>query len=403
MIFLFVRHLVDLDHFTPLAYALGKSGRRAALVTYTANIPTDDFRLSFLETQAGVEVVHLAADEAGLNPNLTIDEIFQIFSKSVFEELFNPVEGAVFVHEREWNAFTERLEQISRERGVPMICAPAYAETFINFLQRFDVFDQGPLKRGYAGVENFRAVISPGGPIDERLERSFWPGKRVVLGSPRFSLEWIDVLRDIAPPAVIGGREGNLRLAIFMRNRFYPVFWSELFAALKLMLRFPNVSIAIVGHIRKGDRSAYWDPLFGDVEFPFPREKFQFGKNSEIFEVAEGTAATRVMEWADCVLNMGTSVVMEAVALRKPVFSLDNLHSNVTVTARYLPSTHIGCRDDLLKVMLALVRNRESAIEQFYDTDRWTSFVRVFLGEGDVLARYSDYFDEARVAAIGKD
>lgn len=55
----------------------------------------------------------------------------------------------------------------------------------------------------------------------------------------------------------------------------------------------------------------------------------------------------QLMNWADVCIDLATSVVFEAVRLKKPVLAADYLHAGRSAIAVYMPETELRCRDDV--------------------------------------------------------
>ena len=391
MIIFFAPHLVEVDNFAPVIYKLSKQNTKSILVLYTNQVPYEDFRISFLKNLPHVTVEFIYDDLKNRVPEFSQRKLFLFFLSERIDGAQLKGGKCLFCTARVWDGFTDVIGEFAKEHGIPIISVPGFAETFTNYMQRYDSVEMSFVAKSNKVFANFDKIISPGGPVDRLLAKTFWDDKIVSLGSPRYCPEWIDIIRSIAPRRPLPSCDGNLRLAIFMRNRFYPVFWSELYMVFRVILRFPDVSLAIVPHMRSGDRSPTWDHMFGEVKFPFEFEQKFFGDRSEVHYLDPEIPATRVIEWADVVMNMGTSIVMEAVALRKPVISLDYLHNNVTVTAKFLEKSGINCRDDIFNIMHMFRTDRQKTLDEFYEESEWNRFVAAFLGHGDVLQKYSDF------------
>ena len=56
-----------------------------------------------------------------------------------------------------------------------------------------------------------------------------------------------------------------------------------------------------------------------------------------------------LLRWCDVVMDVATSVSFEAVKANKPVLAMEYLHAGYSTIARYIPSTEMRCRDDVLE------------------------------------------------------
>ncbi len=57
--------------------------------------------------------------------------------------------------------------------------------------------------------------------------------------------------------------------------------------------------------------------------------------------------SAHLMNWADVIIDLATSVVFEAVRARKPVLAADYLIAGRSTVAEYMPETELKCRDDV--------------------------------------------------------
>ena len=57
----------------------------------------------------------------------------------------------------------------------------------------------------------------------------------------------------------------------------------------------------------------------------------------------------QLMNWADVIIDLATSVVFEAVKAEKPVLAADYLHAGRSALAQFMPETELKCRDDVYR------------------------------------------------------
>jgi hypothetical protein len=107
--------------------------------------------------------------------------------------------------------------------------------------------------------------------------------------------------------------------------------------------------------------------------------------------VSDDVHSSALIEWSDLILDIGTSVVSEAVMLNKPVLAPEYLHANITTLAHYMPSTALRCRDDLYDALVSLIEDPE--LVGFKSEDERCSYIREIIEypTPHVLDRYVDF------------
>jgi len=94
-----------------------------------------------------------------------------------------------------------------------------------------------------------------------------------------------------------------------------------------------------------------------------------------------------LMRWADVIVDLATSVVFEAVKMKKPVLAADYLHAGRSALAHFMPETELRCRDDVYKRIDEFLSN---GCDSFYVEEHRQQFISEMLhaGKADVLPRY---------------
>jgi hypothetical protein len=95
----------------------------------------------------------------------------------------------------------------------------------------------------------------------------------------------------------------------------------------------------------------------------------------------------QLMNWADVIIDLATSVVFEAVKAEKPVLAADYLHAGRSALAQFMPETELKCRDDVYKRINGFLSNN---CKSFYVKENRQRFIDEMLHAGgpDVLTRY---------------
>ena len=195
-----------------------------------------------------------------------------------------------------------------------------------------------------------------------------------ILGSPRYCDEWLLRLKMIIPPSPLKKSDSRLKIVFFLRKDDFTIFWEEVGEVIFMIAAFPGTELIIKPHTRGGWRQS------------LTRDKSLLNlKNVHIAK--ENIHSTHLMDWADIMIDLATSVVYEAVKAGKPVLAADYLHAGRSTMAAYMPETELKCRDDVYhKIDIFLQKGCDS----FYVEAHRQRFIREIIDgpNADVLSRY---------------
>ena len=141
-----------------------------------------------------------------------------------------------------------------------------------------------------------------------------------------------------------------------------------------MVAAFPGVELIIKPHTRGGWRQ----PLT-------TKSSLRHLPNISVAE--EDVHSIHLMNWADVIIDLATSVVFEAVKAKKPVLAADYLHAGRSALAYFMPETELRCRDDVYKRIEEFLSH---GCDSFYVEDHRQRFINEMLNVGgpDVLPRY---------------
>ncbi len=333
----------DVDHVVPVVDALARRGAvRIRLVVYDP-IKTfrSDYRLRYLGRQHGIIVKHLLDLPAiGSRRRLSAALLRGLFGLAVglqrrvpsnrVSRLFRPLLGrlqralkqrcasavaiaalvaeietidrGIVVFDHTINPLAEAATAAARRRGLATLALP-HSIPHLSDLPRDAVIGSADGDRLDWGALYDRVAL-PNAPTAERfakdcLDRSLL----VTLGSPRFSQSWGRVLDGIAPR--FDWNPGGRRVLFILSKKGPYVNWPEV----------ERVSLALSG-----------DPRLAVVLKPHPRTEvsglpaIHAGPRVRIAPAELPTAS--LIHWADLVVFWGSSVIYDAIRLRKPVLHL---------------------------------------------------------------------------------
>lgn len=407
----FLRHYNDIDHITPVISKWVESGHQCDVVLIGSRKFIRDYRLEYLRSLDGVRVAHVSEifsllgytkwrlQMLLLTGNVrrlpvigqivrrmadSFDEkkrepLWQQTASQLLERSFDPAGNGVIAFdwiERNSVICVEWIEVVvamAKSRGLGTVSLPHGDSPHANQL----------IRRGERKVEP-DALFSVAGIFDRLVVPNELCAKRfrpflndqaiAVLGSPRFCEEWLTKLNELMPPSPLKQSDSKLKIVMFLRKANFTTFWEEVAEVVHMIAAFPGVELVIKPHTRSG-----W--------------KQSLTKNSAIRKLpnvsiaGDSAHSVHLMNWADVIIDLATSVVFEAVRTRKPVLAADYLIAGRSTVADYMPETELRCRDDVYEKINHFLTE---GCDNFYNETHRQRFLKEMLDGADinVLPRY---------------
>ncbi len=176
---------------------------------------------------------------------------------------------------------------------------------------------------------------------------------------------------------------------MFLRKSEFTTFWEEVSEITGLIAALPGVELIIKPHTRGGWRQSF-------------TRSASLRELPNVSVAADNVHSIPLMNWADVIIDLATSVVFEAIKAKKPVLAADYLHAGRSAMAHYMPETELKCRDD---VYLLINKFLSEGCDNFYVEENRQRFINEMLhaGGADVLPRYVALLEnETRRAKAGK-
>ncbi|MBD3392528.1 MAG: hypothetical protein GF418_10625, partial [Chitinivibrionales bacterium] len=378
----FVRHYNDLDHFLPVFDRwLETTGMPAAMVFTDKPVYLKDYRVGFLKRHP-----QFSADFIGrfLPPEMLSGTVVGQVTREVIGAAFDAVladtEDAVVCNDWVMTTSGEHLRVArmiaseAKRRGLTTVALPHGDAPHANML----IFDNqlSPLAGDiYWPSVMFDHVVVPNELCAKRYRPHSVPERIQVLGSPRFNSAWLGKLNAIVPPLHHEEADGKTRVVVFLRPSQFIVNTGEVLNALRVMCRYSGVYLLVVNHTRKET-----SPLARFV-------KEERGRGSAIQVAPYGAPITALVNWAELVVDLATSVSFEAVKKDVPVLTLEYCHGNISTVATYMPHAAIRCRDDLCARFEEIAAQ---GVRPTYSQEERQRFIAdmIDVPDADVLPRY---------------
>jgi hypothetical protein len=406
----FLRHYNDIDHITPVIYKWIDTGHSCDIVLIGNSRFRNDYRIEFLRKLRGVRLAYIG----DLLPPVEFTRWFLqtlILIRSLRRPFLAPVMAALartYDARRRapiWHSTAERLLNRSfggahegvvvfdwiernssicvewveivlstaRAMGLGTVSLPHGDSPHASQLIRRRELRLEP-DTTFANAGIFDKVVVPNELCSVRFRPFMDNQKLAVLGSPRYCDEWLAKLATLMPASPLTRSGSRLKVVLFLRKSNFSTFWEEVGEVVRIVAGFPGVELIIKPHTRGG-----WQQ--------------SLTKNASLrrlpnVSVAGSLHSIHLMNWADVIIDLATSVVFEAVKAKKPVLAGDYLHAGRSALAEYLPETELRCRDDVYRQIEGFLAH---GCDNFYIEAHHQRFVREMINAGDdadVLSRY---------------
>ena len=406
----FLRHYNDIDHITPVIHKWVEQGHTCDVVLIGEGHFRNDYRVKYLTSLSPVRLAHIdeilsrkqiarmrvqklilhryfnatapalvtRVLEKILGPQKRSD-FWQRIAQTLLQRSFADREPGVVVFD--WISsnsvlpveFVQIMVKAAGDRGLGSVSLPHGDSPHANSLLRIDELRIEPNEK-FAAARIFDRVVVPNELCASRYRPFVENSAIAVLGSARYCDEWLAKLDTILPPSPIQADPDKLKLVMFLRKRDFSIFWDEVHRVIQLLTAFPGVDLIVKAHTRGG----WWQPLSRN------RALRQL-KNVRF--VASEIHSKHLLDWADAVIDIATSMSYESVKKNQPVLAADYLHAGISTVGVYLPESVLNCRDDVYALVKHLL---QEGCDDFYISAHRQKFLDEIIDvpDADVLPRF---------------
>lgn len=412
----FLRHYNDIDHITPVISKWIETGHICDIILVGNSKFLNDYRIEFLGRLDGVRVAHIR----DLLPQLEFlrwrlqmllltqglrhlfigplvnalaqaydakrrGPIWRSTANRLLERSFKGIDEGVVVFDwitRDSPISVEWVETIvstARTMGFGTVSLPHGDSPHINQLIRHHEWSLKP-DTLFSAARIFDKLVVPNELCAGRFRPFLDDQSIAVLGSPRYCDEWLSKLAELSPPSLLARAGNRLRVVIFLRKSNFTTFWEEVAEVVCMVAAFPRVELVLKPHTRGGWKQS----LTKDASLR---------RLQNVSVAADNVHSIHLMRWADVIIDLATSVVFEAVKMKKPVLAADYLHAGRSALAHFMPETELRCRDDVYRRIDEFLSN---GCDSFYVEEHRQRFIKEMLHAGgpDVLPRYVASLEE---------
>lgn len=412
MIIFFVRGYNDVDHIVPIVWKMRSEGKNVSLFCLTPDFDLyNDYRIKFL-IKYGVPVRYIFEEKilvAGLLNKFIALIIRNIFPVSHFLEhlglnffsrktigigrrgfsllmktsfkdeaidyfiVKNSVKILCFDWVRPEVSIVSKLLFSATRLGRPSIALPHGVNLCTNDDIAWNIDPKKSVGWRNSISDSFSKVVVQYPFFHRYLDKNDQGIEKVlVLGSARYCDEWIEKNIAISPRALSGEICDDQRLkCAFMATRIqYKVDVDQMKSMFKRLSEIEESKVVIKPHTRSiQENKLYYDTNLDDVS---------------------NISSVELCQWADVILVIASSVMIEALQQGKVVLYLKYLHSNRTLHEEYKDCWVIESEDELVEALFRLNNDINDVPYQSENTNNF--LLDVTMGgvpKRDVLGDYS--------------
>lgn len=424
MYMFFVRAFNDIDHMTPVVWKMSMDNY--PVIVYCLNPEYDiesDYRLNFLK-ELGVRVEFIYNDfdkELGLlyrmlrffflksfaterqlssvdrspssaSPDL-LGQLFQKLGSQLYDlakKKFYDMNWARTVIElscakvlcfdwaRPRQYIIDVLLRAAKEMCVPTLALPHGVFVYTNSFNKMGSSKERTFEKynsyDYIIIQNelCREVIAATGVDREKI---------VVLGSARYCEEWIVQNKNILPRIIKsnGPKADKLKVVFMTTKTRYGIYTERMLKTFDMLSNMSDVEVMIKPHTRTGTEAYLYNNL------PLP--------------IAWDVSSVELCEWADVVLVVGSSIIVEVLIQHKPTLYLKYLHENTTLYEEYGACWTIHSETELKDALLSLKAGEEEVPYADENVNRFLAEI-IYGGrsQSDVLKGYREFIVNCAMA-----
>lgn len=385
----FIREFNDIDHMTPVIWKMAQANYPVAVYSFNPEYDLKrDYRIAFLRRN-GIRISYIFDEcNRGLGPlhfiNRTVNKACFALANQVdclptfLAQLFFPIKKRLknygknlfrssrskfyhtswalsvleksnakvicFDHVKPKRAIVRIFMEAAKEKAIPTIALPHGVFIYTNPFVRIGSAEDSR----YDKFNRFDSIVTQNHLRKKVLaDASVDVDKIAVLGSARYCSEWMAQNRKIIPRAMKAQQADQDKLkAVFMTTRFaYRIDVDRMLKTFDLLSKTTGVEVVVKPHTRTGKEASTYD------EIP-------------LANVAD-ISSVELCEWADVMLVIGSSILIESLDQRKPVLYLKYLHENITQYEEYGACWIINDETELVEALLSL----KSSIKDLPYTD----------------------------------
>ena len=195
-----------------------------------------------------------------------------------------------------------------------------------------------------------------------------------LLGSARYCNEWIEQNKKISPRKIIANSKNTTKLKIvFMTTKIrWRVNAERMLKTFEMLSNYDGIELLIKPHTRTKKEATLYERL--------------------PLAIVSDVSSVELCEWADVVMVIGSSIILEPLIQGKPVLYLKYLHENTTLYEEFGACWTIQNEEELKKALSLLQADKKTVPYSDEDVKRFISdIVNGGPQKRDVLKDYEQF------------
>ena len=158
--------------------------------------------------------------------------------------------------------------------------------------------------------------------------------KSFVIGSPRYCKEWLIIKSSLGVDGnkIIINKKYKVKILFFLPKKFINIFWAEAIRTIDFISSYKNIELILIDY----------DPYY--LKLPKYIKK---RSNVTLLSISKEYSTSKVIEWADIILHVGSSLIFEFLIKEKISVFPRYLTSNTQISDRYHAGFNLSNRDEL--------------------------------------------------------
>ena len=170
--------------------------------------------------------------------------------------------------------------------------------------------------------------------LEEEVSNGVPRKKSFVIGSPRYCKEWLIIKSSLGVDGnkVIVNKKYKVKILFFLPKKFINIFWAEVIRTIDFISSYKEIELILIDY----------DPYYSKLPKYIKKRS-----NVKLLSISKEYSTSKVIEWADIVLHVGSSLVFEFLIKEKISVFPRYLTSNTQISERYHAGFNLINRDEL--------------------------------------------------------
>lgn len=183
--------------------------------------------------------------------------------------------------------------------------------------------------------------------------------KLTVIGSPRYCKSWLKIKSKFK----IDGKDVNenkkykVKILFLIPKKFINIFTEELINTINFISSYQNIEMIL---------------LYDHIDYPKLPSYILKRDNIRHYEIGNEYSTSKLIEWSDIVLHVGTGVIFESFMKKKITVLPRYLSCNTLISDKYNAGWNLSNRDELRNLCNAAVSSM-SILKKKYRRETWSS------------------------------